>query len=88
MKSYLITFASQTQANRLKSLAKKERIGIQIVQTPKEISYGGCSFAVTCKRGELSMLTALCRRYKIPYSRVFAELTDVSGKKYYEEVRN
>ncbi len=87
MKSYLITFASQTQAGRLKSMTRKEQIDIQIVQTPKEISYGGCSFAVKCTRGDLGMLVSLCGKYGIPYKRVFAEMSDASGKRHYEEVR-
>ncbi|MBQ4086831.1 MAG: DUF3343 domain-containing protein [Clostridia bacterium] len=86
MKSCLITFQSQTQAVRLKSVAKKEQIGISMVQTPKEISYGGCSYALRCDRRDIPKVLSLCKAYRVSYSRIFSELTDVSGRRYYEEI--
>lgn len=87
MKNCLITFQSQTQAVRLKSVARREQITIEIIQTPKGISYGGCSYAVRCSRSDLKKLQTLCRSYGVSYSRIFAELTDVSGRRYYEEIK-
>lgn len=86
MKSCLITFLSQTQAARLKSMVKREGIPATMVQTPKALSYGGCTVALRCNKNDLGLISALCRRYGIAYSRVFQEGTDHNGKTYYEEI--
>lgn len=86
MKSCLMTFQSQTQATRLRSVAKRMRIEIGMVQTPKEISYGGCSYALRFERRDAANLLALCEEYHISYSRIFLELTDVGGRRHYEEM--
>lgn len=88
MHACLITFLSQTAANRFKKLARENGISISIVQTPKDISYGGCSYAARCKRSDLGHLLSLCRENGVGFSRVFAEYRNTNGRKYYEEIRS
>lgn len=87
MQKYLITFVSQTAALRFKRQAQSIGASIKIIQTPKVISYNGCSYAARLERGDLFGLLSLCRKNGIGYSRVFAESTDVNGRKHYTEIR-
>lgn len=86
MQTCLVTFMSQTAAFRFKKLAQEHGATVKIIQTPKELSRGGCSYAARCARGNLSKLLSLCSREGIGYSRVFAEFTDYSGRRSYEEI--
>ncbi len=87
MQRCLVTFVSQTAAYRFKRLAQDNQVSVKIVQTPKELSYGGCSYAARCARSDALRLTSLCRKFGVSYSRVFVEFTDTSGKKTYNEIR-
>ena len=87
MQRCLVTFVSQTAAFRFKRLAEDNGLFVKIIQTPKELSRGGCSYAAKCARGDALKLTSLCRRNGVCYSRIFAEFTDTSGRRSYEEIR-
>lgn len=87
MQKCLITFMSQTAAFRFKRLAQDNGMSVKIIQTPKELSYGGCSYAAKCERGYLSKLTLLCRKNGVVYSKIFIEFTNAGGRKSYEEIR-
>ncbi len=85
MQSFYITFMSQTRANQLKKIAQEHGISAQIVQTPKELSRGGCSYSLRCVRPHLNDLIVLSRKNKVSYNRIFLELYDTSGTRYFEE---
>ncbi len=86
MGEILITFIKQSSAYKLKKGAKAYNIGAKIIQTPKELSSGGCSYAILAKRSDLDKLLWICREYRIDYKRVLAIYLDINGKKVYNEI--
>jgi len=86
MADALITFMKQSSAFNFKKLAKKNSYSVKIVQTPKEISYGGCSYAVVVRRSDIGKLVNMCNQYGISYKRIFAVYTGTDGKKVYSEI--
>ena len=86
MGEILITFIKQSFAYKLKTMAKKYGISAKIVQTPKELSRGGCSYGILARRTELEKLLWICREYEIDYKRVLAIYMDINGKKVYNEI--
>ncbi len=86
MQTCLITFLSQTAAFQFQKLAQHEGISVKIIQTPKALQRGGCSYAARCARGDVRRMVGLCRDYGVHYSRVFAEFMDIHGRKQYEEL--
>ena len=86
MGDILITFIKQSSAYKLKKLAKMSGIFAKVVQTPKEMSQGGCSYAVLAKRADESKLINLCKNYGIEKRRVLAVYTDMNGKKVYSDL--
>ena len=87
MQTCLITFMSQTAAFQLKKLAQHHDISVNIIQTPKAISHGGCSYAAVCARSDVRRLMGLCRDYGVGYRRIFVEFLDAYGRKHYEELQ-
>ena len=85
MQTCYITFMSQTRANQLKKIAHQHGISAQVVQTPKELSHGGCSYSLRCERRYLGNIVSLSQQNKISYSRIFVAFFDTSGKMYFEE---
>ena len=81
-----ITFLSQTAAYRFKRVAIEYGFSVNIVQTPKEISYGGCSYAAKCDCDTALRLIDVCRRKGISYSKIFQEKADINGRRKYIEV--
>ncbi len=86
MQTCFITFLSQTAANRFKKLAQARGVSCKIVQTPKELSAGGCSYGARCRHQDLAYLLDAARENRVPYSRVFLERRDTNGRKYYEKI--
>lgn len=86
MGEILITFIKQSLAYKLKKAANMSGIAAKIVQTPKELSRGGCSYAVLAKRADANRLTEICRDYGINYRRVILVYTDMNGKKVYSDM--
>ena len=86
MGDILITFIKQSSAYKLKKLAKMSGIFAKVVQTPKELSQGGCSYAVLAKRADVSKLVNLCNNYGVEKRRVLAVYTDMNGKKVYSDI--
>ena len=86
MGEILITFIKQSSAYKLKKAARAYNISAKIIQTPKELSRGGCSYAVSARRADVEKLLWLCREYGIDYKRVVAIYLDINGKKVYNEV--
>lgn len=81
-----ITFLSQTAAYRFKKMAIESGFSVNIVQTPKEISYGGCSYAARCDINTATRLAEMCERRGIKYSRIFQEKKDINGRRKYVEI--
>lgn len=86
MGDILITFIKQSSAYKLKKLAKISGIFAKVVQTPKELSAGGCSYAVWAKRADVTRLIDLCNKYGVEKRRVLAVYTDINGKKVYSDL--
>ncbi len=86
MGDILITFIKQSSAYKLKKAALQNGIAAKIVQTPKQISMGGCSYAVQANRKDVKRLTEICREYNIEYSRVIVVYLDMNGKRVYNEI--
>ena len=86
MGEILITFVKQSSAYKLIRALNKSGIYGKMVQTPKELSRGGCSYGVVMKRNDMSRGVKLCREYSIEYRRIFALYTDQTGKKVYSEI--
>ncbi len=86
MKRCYITFLSQTASYRFKKMALEYGFSVNIVQTPKEISYGGCSYAARCDCDTAIRLSEMCKRKGISYSRIFQEKTDINGRRKYIEL--
>lgn len=86
MQTCLITFLSQTAAFQFQKLAQHNDIPVKIMQTPKELQHGGCSYAARCARSDVRHLVGLCRDYGVGYSRIFVEFLDANGRKKYEEL--
>ncbi len=86
MQTCLITFLSQTAAFQFQKLAQHNDIPVKIMQTPKALQHGGCSYAARCARSDVRRLVGLCRDYGVGYSRIFVEFLDANGRKKYEEL--
>ena len=86
MGEILITFVKQSSAYKLLKASSREGISARMIQAPKELSRGGCSYGVVMKRNEMSRAVKLCREYSIEYRRIFAVYTDANGKKVYSEI--
>lgn len=86
MGEILITFIKQSSAYKLKKAAAQNGISTKIVQTPKEISMGGCSYAVRANRKDANRLKEICREYNISYRRVIVVYFDINGKRVYSEI--
>lgn len=87
MGEILITFIKQSSAYSLKKAANKTGINAKIIQTPKELSYGGCSYGVVLNRQDMSRAVNLCRENRIEYRKIFAIYTDRQGQKQYSDIR-
>lgn len=86
MGEILITFIKQSSAYKLVKIAKQNGVSVKIVQTPKELSQGGCSYGVLARRKDAESLVNMCQKYGVDYKRVFAIFSDMSGKKFYSEI--
>ena len=86
MGEILITFVKQSTAYKLMRAADKSGIYAKMVQTPKELSQGGCSYGVVMRRSDMSRAVKLCREYSIEYRKIFALFTDLNGKKIYSQI--
>lgn len=86
MGEILITFIKQSSAYQLQKYANRMGIGAKIVQTPKELSQGGCTYGVVARRKDAESLVSICKNAYIDYRRVFSVYTDTSGKKFYNEI--
>lgn len=86
MRICYITFASQTAALRFKKMAQENGIFISVLQAPKEISYGGCAYAVRCDYNTGARLISLSHGYDICYKRFLEEKVDIYGRKKYVEM--
>lgn len=87
MGNILITFIKQSQAYKLVRVAQRSGINMSVVQIPQKISNGGCSYGVKLKRADMYGALQICRTHAIACQRVFGEYIDVSGKKYFEEIK-
>ena len=81
-----MTFVKHSSAFNLKKMAKKYGYYLKIVQTPKEISYGGCSYAAVCRRSDIGKLVSICNEYGVEYKRIFTVYMGSDGKKVYSEI--
>ena len=86
MGEILITFIKQSSAYKLAKTARRYQIGAKVVQTPKELSIGGCSYGVLARRADMHLLLNICHNNGVEYKKVFAIYTDDGGKKIYSEV--
>ncbi|MBQ3181207.1 MAG: DUF3343 domain-containing protein [Clostridia bacterium] len=86
MGEILITFIKQSSAYKLKKAAKLSGISAKVVQTPKELSIGGCSYAVLAKRADVTKLINLCNNYGIDYKRVLVVFKDINGRNVYNDL--
>ncbi len=86
MHNCYISFLTQTQANRFRSFMKRHGFEVVIIQIPKEMSYGGCSYGATCKWRDIQKIVSLCRENGIVYGRVWMETISRDGKRQYEEI--
>lgn len=81
----LMVFSSSTTASRLKRLAEANGIrGLGIVQTPKNISKNGCTYALRTPIGEISALKTLAEEYGLGILTVYREIIGTDGRKSYE----
>ena len=87
MQNCLITFMTQTHANRFRSFIKRHGFEIMIIQVPKEISYGGCSYGAVCRWRDVQKIVSLCRENGVTYSRVWMETISRNGNRQYEEIK-
>ena len=87
MQTCLITFLSQTAAFQFQKLAQHNDISVKIMQTPKALQRGGCSYAARCARSNVRRLVGLCRDYGVSYSRIFVEYLNTNVEKQYQELQ-
>ncbi|MBR6729189.1 MAG: DUF3343 domain-containing protein [Clostridia bacterium] len=82
-----IVFASSTSAGRLKKLAFKNGLQqVKLLQTPKEISQNGCTYALYCSGETLPALLALAQEYKIRYGHVYRESGGREGSRQFQRL--
>ena len=86
MHTCFISFLTQTQANRFRGFIKRHGFEVFIIQLPKEMSLGGCSYGATCKWRDIQKIVSLCRENGIVYNRICMETISQSGKRQYEEI--
>ncbi len=86
MGEILITFIKQSSAYKLMKISRQMKIYAKVVQTPKELSQGGCSYAVLARRTDARRILGICSDYKIEYRRIFSIYSDINGKKVYSDM--
>jgi len=87
MSKFWIVFPSSTSAGRLKKLANINRIsGIRMLQTPRDISQNGCTYALLYTGDNIDWLLQLAAEYDIRHGNVYRELSSAHGKREFEQI--
>lgn len=76
----LITTGSITTAARLAKAAEREMGGTaRVVQTPRELNKGGCSYSVRIDNGFESDIRRIIKKYNINARKIYRE--GINGEK-------
>lgn len=83
----LIIFSNLTKTTKFKKLAQKSGIsGVRIIQTPRELSHNGCSYAVIVPLDAQSKIKALIEESKIYPNHIFKKNIDNSNNSSYKKI--
>ncbi|MBQ2942883.1 MAG: DUF3343 domain-containing protein [Clostridia bacterium] len=69
----LVVLSSSTSARRLKKLLSQKGIAAEIVQTPRYLSDGGCSYSLKVGNAYLKEVTSLTARLHISVNKIYRE---------------
>jgi len=86
MGEILVTFIKQSSAYAFKKAANRTGVNVKVIQTPAELSRGGCSYGTVMSRSDISRAIKICRENRIEYRKIFAIFTDGKGRKEYQEL--
>ncbi len=87
MDYYLAVFSSITLARRIKNQAVREGSYMGIINTPKCISKGGCTYALRFKKSKLSEVKQIAQEFDIRIKGIYKEIIQ-EDKKVYEKYTN
>lgn len=76
----LITFSSATTATRIKNEISKYKFSAKVVQTPKSLTAGGCSYSVKTVEAALPVAEKAAEMLGVKIKNVFR----FDGKNYIE----
>ncbi len=80
----LIVLSSLTSAQRLKRILLSKKIPSEIIQTPKVISSGGCSYSLKIKSEDTDLILPLVKEAGINIKGIFEE-EKIDNEVIYEE---
>lgn len=69
----LVVLSSLTSAQRLKKLLSAKNISSEIIQTPKHLSEGGCSYSLRFNESHLKEVSSLASGLHITLKKVYKE---------------
>lgn len=71
MNEIIIIFASATTASRIKKHLTKEKYYAKVIQTPKSLSEGGCSYCVHTTADALDETTLYAKKLDVKIKAVY-----------------
>ena len=84
----LIIFSNATLSAKYKKIAQNHNlIGVRIIQTPKELSHLGCSYAVKAPERYENELFFLMREYEMNPTAVYIIENLKNGKISYKKIK-
>ncbi|MBR6719363.1 MAG: DUF3343 domain-containing protein [Clostridia bacterium] len=69
----LVILSSVTSAQRLKKQLAARNIASEIIQTPKRLSEGGCSYSLRLNKNYLSEVSSLASSLHISVKKIYQE---------------
>ncbi len=73
MASRLVVLASLNQVALLKRDLYRSGVYVEMLRTPLNLSFTGCSFAVRCQAPDLPLLLQSCEKWSIKPGGIFEE---------------
>lgn len=84
----LIIFSNATLSAKFKKLAQNKGFsGVRIIQTPKELSHTGCSYAVKAPEKYENELFSLMNEYAMLQKSVYLTEKLTNGKISYKKIK-
>ncbi len=82
MSQIIVLYSSATTANRLKNALSREGVSASVMQTPKGLSKGGCSYCLRIGQSALPRLRELTHKMDVKIKAVYMETRSSTSCSY------